>query len=190
MYLWCVNLRVQVLTAWMGLTSHQLQGILCWNGGLGIHRRCKYSCKSTVRIFLKLETKVLSIAWSSSLSMCHTQSNGYGIRSTTGTPECGCGGGGGKGGRAWQIILKDSPIILFFIPKFSAHYSFKLAHYSSIFSNSTMHRSQQKWTVMTCTFKIPKTTVFLCINAVCKALQSSPFIHTHVGDCHTLRFLP
>ena len=23
----------------------------------------------------------------------------------------------------WQIILKDSPIILFFIPKFSAHYS-------------------------------------------------------------------
>ena len=36
--------------------------------------------------------------------------------------------------RAWQIILKDSRIILFYssIPKFSAHYSFKPAHYSSI----------------------------------------------------------
>ena len=34
--------------------------------------------------------------------------------------------------RAWQIILKDSLLFSSFIPKFSAHYSFKPAHYSSI----------------------------------------------------------
>jgi len=45
--------------------------------------------------------------------------------------------------RAWQIILKDSPIILFFIPKFSAHYSSIIL---PLFSYSTM-QPQQKFVV-------------------------------------------
>jgi len=76
---------------------------------------------------------------------------------------------------AWQIILKDSPIILVYssIPKFSAHYSFKPAHYSSIILKQH-HAAQQKLFAMTYAFTFnPKTTEFLCIHAVCKALQSS-----------------
>jgi len=70
--------------------------------------------------------------------------------------------------RSWQIILKDSPIILFFyvFPDFQPIIL-------PLFSNSTMH-PQQKLIAMTCAFKCnPKTTVFLCIHAACKALQSS-----------------
>jgi len=51
--------------------------------------------------------------------------------------------------RAWQIILKDSPIIK---PKFSAHYS------SLILKQH--HASSQELIAMTCSFKFnPKTTV-------------------------------
>ena len=70
------------------------------------------------------------------------------------------------GPRVWQIILKDSPIIVLFIPKFSAHYS-------SIILKQ-YHAASQELIAMTCAFKFsPKTTVFLCIHAMCKALKSS-----------------
>jgi len=62
----------------------------CAEWKMGIHRRWKYSCRNTVRIFLKLETKVLSIAWPSSLSVCHTLGKGYVMRCTIGTPVCVC----------------------------------------------------------------------------------------------------
>jgi len=73
-----------------GITWYVSYKSFCAEWKMGIHRRWKYSCRNTVRIFLKLETKVLSIAWPSSLSVCHTLGKGYVMRCTIGTPVCVC----------------------------------------------------------------------------------------------------
>ena len=70
------------------------------------------------------------------------------------------------GPKVGQIILKDSPIILLLVPKFSAHYS-------SIILKQ-YHAASQELIAMTCASKFnPKTTVFLCIQ--CSVQSTAKF---------------
>ena len=72
-----------------------------------------------------------------------------------------------------KLFSKIYLLFYSFIHKFSAHSSFKPAHYSSIILKQH-NAASQKLVAMTCAFTFnPKTTLFLCIHAVCKALQSS-----------------